>query len=44
VDIITEDSSLVSNYKSQFHRTIQKDGYAGLIRKMNNKLAKIGKP
>jgi phospholipid transport system substrate-binding protein len=44
VDIITEESSLVSNYKSQFHRTIQKEGYAGLIRKMNNKLAKIGKP
>jgi phospholipid transport system substrate-binding protein len=40
VDIITEDSSLVSNYRSQFHRTIQKEGYPGLIRKMNNKLAK----
>jgi phospholipid transport system substrate-binding protein len=40
VDIVTEDSSLVSNYKSQFHRTIQKEGYAALIRKMNDRLAK----
>jgi phospholipid transport system substrate-binding protein len=40
VDIVTEDSSLVANYKSQFHRTIKKDGYDALIRKMKNKLAK----
>jgi phospholipid transport system substrate-binding protein len=40
VDIVTEDSSLVGNYRSQFHRTIQKEGYDALIRKMKNKLAK----
>jgi phospholipid transport system substrate-binding protein len=40
VDIITEDSSLVANYRSQFHRIIKKDGYDALIHKMKNKLAK----
>jgi phospholipid transport system substrate-binding protein len=44
VDIVTEDSSLVGNYRSQFHRTIQKEGYDALIRKMKNKLAKGDKP
>jgi phospholipid transport system substrate-binding protein len=44
VDIVTEDSSLVGNYKSQFHRTIQKEGYAGLLRKMKTKLARGEKP
>jgi phospholipid transport system substrate-binding protein len=44
VDIITEESSLVGNYKSQFHRTFQKEGFSGLINKMKNRLAKNGKP
>jgi phospholipid transport system substrate-binding protein len=37
-DIVTEGSSLVNNYKSQFRRVIKKDGFAGLIAKMKKKL------
>ncbi|HEX9298312.1 MAG TPA: ABC transporter substrate-binding protein [Polyangiaceae bacterium] len=40
VDIVTEGSSLVNNYKNQFHRIIQKDGYNALVKKMKDKLAK----
>jgi phospholipid transport system substrate-binding protein len=40
VDVVTEGSSLVNNYKSQFHRIIQKYGFDTLVRKMKDKLAK----
>ena len=40
VDVVTEGSSLVNNYKNQFHRVIQKDGFEALIRRMKDKLAK----
>jgi phospholipid transport system substrate-binding protein len=40
VDVVTEGSSLVGNYKNQFHRVIQKDGYEALVRRMKDKLAK----
>jgi len=40
VDIVTEGSSLVNNYKNQFHRIIQKDGYEKLVKRMKDKLAK----
>jgi len=40
VDVVTEGSSLVNNYRNQFHRVIQKDGYEALVRKMKDKLAK----
>jgi phospholipid transport system substrate-binding protein len=40
IDIVTDGSSLVSNYRSQFHRVIQKDGYGALVKKMKDKLAK----
>jgi phospholipid transport system substrate-binding protein len=40
VDIVTEGSSMVNNYKNQFHRIIQKDGYNALVKKMKDKLAK----
>ncbi len=40
VDIVTEGSSLVNNYKNQFHRIIQKDGYDTLVKRMKDKLAK----
>jgi phospholipid transport system substrate-binding protein len=40
VDVVTEGSSLVNNYKNQFHRVIQKDGYEALVRRMKDKLAK----
>ncbi len=40
VDIVTEGSSLLNNYKNQFHRVIQKDGYEALVKRMKDKLAK----
>jgi phospholipid transport system substrate-binding protein len=40
VDVVTEGSSLVNNYRNQFHRIIQKDGYEALVRRMKDKLAK----
>lgn len=40
VDVVTEGSSLVNNYRNQFHRVIQKDGYEALVRRMKEKLAK----
>jgi phospholipid transport system substrate-binding protein len=40
VDVVTEGSSLVNNYRNQFHRVIQKDGFDALIRRMKDKLAK----
>ena len=39
-DIITEDVSLVDNYRSQFMAIIKKDGFAGLVTKMKDKIAK----
>jgi phospholipid transport system substrate-binding protein len=39
-DIITEDVSLVSSYRSQFTKIIKKDGFPALIKKMKDKLAK----
>jgi phospholipid transport system substrate-binding protein len=38
-DIITEGSSLVSNYRNQFRRIIDKNGYPALIEKMKKKLS-----
>ena len=40
VDIVTDGSSLVANYRNQFHRVIQKDGYDALVKRMKDKLAK----
>jgi phospholipid transport system substrate-binding protein len=40
VDVVTEGSSLVNNYRNQFHRIIQKDGFEALVRRMKDKLAK----
>jgi phospholipid transport system substrate-binding protein len=39
-DIITEDVSLVSSYRSQFTKIVKKDGFPALIKKMKDKLAK----
>jgi phospholipid transport system substrate-binding protein len=39
-DIVTEDVSLVSSYRSQFTKIIKKDGFPALIKKMKDKLAK----
>jgi phospholipid transport system substrate-binding protein len=38
-DIVTEGSSLVSNYRNQFRKMIEKHGYPGLIEKMKKKAA-----
>jgi phospholipid transport system substrate-binding protein len=39
-DIITEEVSLVSSYRSQFVKILKKDGYAALVKKMKEKIAK----
>ncbi len=33
-DVITDGASLVRNYRSQFHRIIERDGFSGLIERM----------
>lgn len=42
VDIITAEESLVQSYRGQFTKIIKKDGFAVLIQKMKDKLAKDG--
>jgi phospholipid transport system substrate-binding protein len=37
-DLITDNTSLVRNYRSQFNRIIQRDGYQALVQKMRDKL------
>ncbi|AKT38346.1 MlaC/ttg2D family ABC transporter substrate-binding protein [Chondromyces crocatus] len=39
-DIVTDDVSLVSSYRSQFTKIVKKDGFPALIKKMKDKLAK----
>jgi phospholipid transport system substrate-binding protein len=39
-DIVTEGVSLVSSYRSQFTKIIKKDGFATLVQKMKDKIAK----
>lgn len=39
-DIITEDVSLVSSYRSQFVKILKKDGYPALVKRMKEKIAK----
>ncbi|MFO8073180.1 MAG: ABC transporter substrate-binding protein [Polyangia bacterium] len=39
VDMVTDGVSLVSNYRSQFHKIITQDGWATLMQKMKDKLA-----
>ena len=38
-DIITEGSSLVKNYNSQFRRIIKKGGFSDLLERMRKKAA-----
>lgn len=40
VDIVTEEVSLVSSYRSQFAKILKKDGFKGLRDKMKEKIAK----
>jgi len=39
IDIITEDVSLVSSYRSQFVKAIKDSGYDGLVKKMKDKIS-----
>jgi phospholipid transport system substrate-binding protein len=39
IDIVTEGSSLVKNYRSQFRRIMRKEGFEGLSKKMKAKVA-----
>jgi len=39
-DVITDDVSILKNYRSQFNRIISKEGVDGLIRRMKAKLDK----
>lgn len=38
-DVVTDDVSLVGNYRSQFKRIIKKKGFAGLVEQMRKQLA-----
>ena len=40
VDVVTEGSSLLNNYRSQFRKIIKKQGFAELMRRMRTKLDK----
>jgi phospholipid transport system substrate-binding protein len=40
-DVITDDVSLLRNYRSQFKRIIDREGYSALIGKMKRKLAEM---
>jgi phospholipid transport system substrate-binding protein len=37
-DVITDEVSIVKNYRSQFNRIIRKDSYQALVKKMQQKL------
>ena len=37
-DVVTDDVSIVRNYRSQFHRIIKKKSYKALVDKMRRKL------
>ena len=39
IDVVTDDVSMLKNYRSQFNRIIAKEGVAGLLAKMRKKLA-----
>lgn len=39
VDVITEETSMVSSYRSNFTKVIKKDGFPKLIEKMKKKIA-----
>lgn len=41
-DVIVDDASLLSNYRFQFDRIIQKSGYQDLVQRMEKKLAGMG--
>ena len=42
IDVTTDGVSMVQNYRSQFRRIIEKDGWAGLVGRMKKRLADGG--
>jgi len=40
-DVVLDDVSLTNNYRAQFSKTIAKDGYAGLVTKLQKKVAEF---
>ncbi len=43
-DVVIDEVSLVQNYREQFNKIIAEDGWAGLIKKMKDKVADLGPP
>jgi len=43
-DVVVDDASLVDNYRYQFDSIISKNGYAELVRRMQNKLKEMKSP
>jgi phospholipid transport system substrate-binding protein len=41
-DVVIDEVSLVANYREQFNKIIASDGFPGLIKKMKEKLDKMG--
>lgn len=41
-DVVTDEVSLLKNYRSQFNRIIAKEGVNGLLKRMKAKLASVG--
>ena len=41
-DVVIDEVSLTENYREQFNKIIASDGFAGLIKKMKEKLDKMG--
>jgi phospholipid transport system substrate-binding protein len=39
VDVVTEGSSMVNNYRSSFNRAMKKGGFAEVLKRMRNKVA-----
>ena len=37
-DVVTDDVSIVRNYRSQFNRIIRRKSYKALVKKMRDKL------
>ncbi|WP_310600565.1 ABC transporter substrate-binding protein [Desulfobulbus sp.] len=42
-DVVVEGVSLVRNYMEQFNEILRKDGYAGLVKQLKNKITELEK-
>lgn len=43
-DVITDDVSMVRNYRDQFNKIIAKDSFSGLLQKMRKRIADLDQP